>query len=231
MAIKAVVVIPWRATPDRVAAFEMVHSRYIRLGYDVWMADSNHPQFNRAAARNVAVRIAERHHADVVVIGDADTIVEPDPMVKAITAAATSGRVHLPYTTYHRDQAGGARLDLSAFAWSGVLVATPATWWCIGGQDERFDCWSPEDYAFRFAHETLLGPMVRHEGTAVALDHRPDRGTDEQIERTTALYQRYLAARGDRAAMRGLVDERVGQRPQGASALELAGATCPGVQA
>lgn len=226
MATDVVLALPWRSHPSRTRAFEQVDSYYRQLGYIPTLHDSGHDPFNRAASRNLAMR-----DADVVVVSDADTYVEAGPLEQAIRAARTSGRVHLPYTQYLHRRADGSTLDLSAFAWSGVLVATPRTWWSIGGQDERFDCWSPEDYAFRFAHETLLGPMPRHEGMAIALDHDADRGGDEQTERTTALYQRYLAARGDRAAMRRLVDEHLGERPQGPPAGELAAVADPGLQA
>ena len=97
-----------------------------------------------------------------------------------------------------------------AGACSGVFVTTPATWWSIGGMDDRFTRWSPEDWAFRLAHETLIGPLTRHEGAVFALHHQdqPGKMQGPEYDACVALYQRYVDAHGDAAAMRALVSER-----------------------
>jgi len=200
----------------------MVTAWYTEHGYDVIDVDSGHERFNLAASRNTGVRESQLRDVDVVILGDADTIPEAGPLAAAVRAADTDHRVHLPYGSYHSLTARGQRqhetgtpladcdhADLSALACSGVYVTSASTWWALGGMDERFACWAPEDYAFRLAHETLLGPLVRHEGTVYALPHadQPGKGKGRDYDAAVALYRRYQAAHMDPTAMRTLIAE------------------------
>lgn len=67
---------------------------------DIRTVDSTDEVFNLARCRNLGVDSIE-DVGEVVVINDADTIPQLDPLLAAIAAAATSGLVHLPYTRYH----------------------------------------------------------------------------------------------------------------------------------
>ncbi|GAA1057657.1 hypothetical protein GCM10017608_00590 [Agromyces luteolus] len=225
------VVIPWRPAPSRLAAFERVLAWYRTElpEFRIETIDSDDDVFVLARTRNLAVaRLADPD--DVVVINDADTLPDPGPLRVAVAAAAVSGRVHLPYTTYRwlgpegtADLEAGVGLGDCAHvlvhgACSGVYVTTARTWAAHGGQDERFRGWGYEDSAWRLAHETLLGaPPNRHEGAVHALSHEPEVRAGEQYDRNAALMERYRAAAGDVDAMAALVAEGQAERASNAT--------------
>jgi hypothetical protein len=214
----ATVVVPWRPSRSRLPAFEFLLEWYRRVlpEFTVQTIDTDDDVFVLAACRNRAIAAFDLD--EVVVVCDADTLPEPEPLRAAVAAARTSGLVHLPYTQYRWLGAGGdAQLragtpaeecvhDLVVGACSGVYVTTPRTWARHGGQDERFRGWGFEDAAWYLAHEALLGaPPVRHEGRVYALDHPIESRAGSRYDANAALMVRYRAAEGDPAAMAQLV--------------------------
>lgn len=217
----ATLVVPWRDTdPDRAQAFGFVstHLRNILPDARLVLADSGHQPFNRAASRNHGVTLADE---GVVVICDADTIPEAEPLHAAINAAAMDGLLHLPYTHYRAlSKAGTAaahggtalrgchtELDLGG-SQGGVLVMRANAWQATGGMDERFTGWGFEDAAFHAAITTLHGPVIRHTGTIHHLWHPSAIDfTSPQYAANKALCRRYEAAHGDPTAMRQLQAE------------------------
>lgn len=215
------VVIPWRPAPSRIAAFARLVDWYKRElpEFRIETIDSDDDVFVLARTRNLAIAgLADPD--DVIVVNDADTLPEPGALREAVAAASGSGRVHLPYTSYHwlgpegsAELAEGAAPAECSFvlvhgACSGVYVTTRRTWEAHGGQDERFRGWGFEDSAWYLAHETLLGaPPQRHEGTVYALHHVAEARAGEQYDRNAGLMERYRAAAGDVAAMTALVAE------------------------
>lgn len=222
MATRPLVVIPWRATPDRLDARDLASQAWQAMGFQELLVDSGHERFNLAASRNLGVRIAEdRHGQDApVVVADADTFGEPEPITAAIDAARHTVAVHLPYTEYRSLGRIGISLIRSDTppsecpgltvpgACSGIFVASPSSWWRIGGMDERFTVWSPEDWSFRLAHETLVGLMPRHEGRAYALGHAdpPGKAAGPEYDACVELYQRYVDAHHQPTSMLALVN-------------------------
>jgi hypothetical protein len=224
------VVLPWRPAPSRLDAFDRVGDWYARMlpEFEVTTIDSGDVPFNLARCRNLAV--AEAGLDDVIVLNDADTLPEPEPLREAVAAAATSGRVHLPYTAYHWLGAAGSaqfaagiplaecEYELVNGACSGVYVTTRRTWEAHGGQDERFRGWGFEDAAWYLAHSTILGePPRRHEGRVYALHHVAAERAGEQYEANAAHMERYKAAASDPAAMSALVDEGLAESARNAS--------------
>lgn len=218
------VVIPWRpGTPERNAHHEYARAHLLNLLPDAIHldVDSGHTPFSRAGSRNEGVRLAEIAGADVVVICDADTLPEAEPLRAAIDAAA-DGRLHLPYTWYRglsRDGtaqylAGSPAADCPtdlAHEWAtgGVLVIQPASWWAMGGMDERMVGWGFEDAAARICADALLGPTVKHDGTITHLWHPQESGLGSpQHVANGQLCQRYVDATGDPNAIRALLAER-----------------------
>ena len=212
------IVIPWRPAPSRLDAFHRVTAWYEAHFPEavVRTVDTGEDPFVLAACRNRAM--ADAAEDEVVVIGDADTIPEPDALRAAIRAARTSDRVHLPYTEYRwLGRAGSAQYaegraledcdhDHVVGARSGVYVATPRTWARHGGQDERFRGWGFEDAAWYLAHETLLGaPPERHPGRVYALHHVGETRAGIQYDANAARMERYRSAAGDPVAMAQLV--------------------------
>ncbi|GAA2774188.1 hypothetical protein [Streptomyces lavendulae] len=226
--MKIVIAIPWRAQPGRDLAHSLTLRHWAELlpEAQVVHADYGGELFSLAGSRNAGVRLAEKIGADIVIICDADTLVQAEPIGSAIEGARTSGKVHLPYeycrtlgvdgSAQYRDGVPLPECDAIPVYGStgGVYVTTPSSWWAHGGQDPRFRGWGYEDVAWFIAHETLLGEPVRHEGDIYPL-HHPSAPKDAPIlEANYALLARYGEASGDPEAMRRIIAES-GQEPLG----------------
>lgn len=217
-----VVAIPWRPTPDRLRAFEYVTAWYRQHLPEAPLvcADAGGERFSRAGSRNSCVAAAERLGADVVVLGDADTVPDERALRDAI-AAAGDGRLHfgldrMAYLDEAQSEAvyRGEAIDVRGEPHdSSVLVIRPDAYWAAGGQDERFRDYGGEDNAFTAAATTLLGAPVWHQGTALSLWHDGacrDVGSQRWWQETVPLHRRYQAAKYDRSAMLALIAERGG---------------------
>lgn len=217
------VVIPWRpGTPERNAHHEYVRDHLVALLPDAIHldVDSGHTPFSRAGSRNEGVRLAQIAGADVVVLCDADTLPEAEPLRAAIEAA-TDGVLHLPYTWYRGLSqrgtidylAGTPAADCSVdleheWATGGVLVIQPDAWWAMGGMDERMVGWGFEDAAARICADALLGPTVKHAGTITHLWHPQESGLGSpQHVANGQLCQRYVDATGDADTLWAIVAE------------------------
>lgn len=221
------VVIPWRpGTPERIAHHDHVRAHLTALLPDALHldVDSGHAPFSRAGSRNEGVRQAQAAGAEIVVLCDADTLPEPEPLHAAI-AAAHDGVLHLPYTWYRGLSQDGTRAYLAgtpaddcttdwAHEWAtgGVLVITPQAWWQAGGMDEGFTGWGFEDTAFRTAADALLGPTVKHHGTINHLWHPLESGLGSPLHVAGGQrMQRYVDATGNPDAIRALIAEHANQ--------------------
>lgn len=217
-------VIPWRGGHlDRERHHDTVRAHLQQMLPDAWHidADSGHQPFSRAGSRNRGVHLAQDVGADVVVLCDADTLPEPDPLIAAIEGASRDGHLHLPYARFRGFSPEGTAAYLAGIPagecdveqetdWStgGVLVATPAAWWGAGGMDERFVAYGYEDEAFKAAADTLLGPTMRHPGTIWHLWHVQQMGVGSPKHTANGrLAARYAAAESNPKAMRALVAE------------------------
>lgn len=196
----------WRPTPDRHPAFTRVFEFWKRLEAEVRFFDAGGDHFQRAASRNLAVRMGEKAGHQKLVIADADCIPDNTALQEA-WAEVDDTAIHLPYTTCITHTADGVPIAEIPFTCGGVYVTTAQAWRSIGGQDERFTKWAPEDMAFSLAHETLLGKsLVKHPGKLLSLGHQadPNRHEDSEYDDHVQLFRRYEHARGDRAAMESL---------------------------
>jgi hypothetical protein len=211
------IVIPWRDTgPARSRAKDVVVEALTDLLPDaeLILADAGRGSFSRAASRNLGVRAAED---GVVVVCDADTIPQRQPLLDAI-AAAEDGMLHLPFGECRAlSQAGtdqfldGAVLDecptelITVGSQGGVLVMQAKAWLDAGGMDERFIGWGFEDVAFHVSVATLLGEPIRHEGAIHHLWHPSDIDFfSPTYVANRALCQQYIDAHGDPQAIRRL---------------------------
>ena len=214
------VVIPYRGgnQTHRVRAYRYTRSHLEKVlpGVPVIVADSGHTVFNRAASRNLGVEKAPR---GVVVVCDADTLVQRRPVLDAIEAAR-DGRLHLPHTFFlslteeHTrrilDHGAGHRAGKPEFmvttAVGGCLVIDRGAYLSTGGQDEGFHGWGGEDVAFKFACDALLGPTVRHSGLMFGLWHPSEMDqSSEGYKRNIARERLYRSARKDATRMRELI--------------------------
>lgn len=193
---------PWRATPEREAAFVVVREWYRAHLPDavLFEVDTGHDRFNLGACRNKIVQQAEGIGADVVVISDADTIPPPGGLAAAVDGAK-DGRLHMPF-----DRCVYVGTDSPpGLANGGVHVVTPSCWSLIGGQDERITGWGGDDDQLVAAAQCLAG-LVRHPGLAVSLWHADAARVCAEPDR--AIAKAYWAAVGSQKAMRKLIAER-----------------------
>ncbi|WP_433364059.1 glycosyltransferase family 2 protein [Streptosporangium sp. CA-115845] len=221
--MRVAVVIPWRGgQPDRERHHETVRAHLRSLLPDAWHidADSGHQPFSRAGSRNHGVRLAQDVGAEVVVLCDADTLPEREPLLAAIDSAHDE-LLHLPYRLFRgftpagtdAYMAGTQPMDCgieleSEWSTGGCMVIQPPSWWRMGGMDERMTGWGAEDTAARVACDALLGPTVKHPGVIFHLWH------PSEIDPASTLYQanmalmaRYVAAEGNPDQVRPIVAE------------------------
>lgn len=194
----------WRPTVDRHRPFMIANEFWNQLG-TIRYFDSGHEIFNRAASRNLAVQAAAAAGETKLVITDADTIPDHHAVTEAWRTADDTA-VHLPYTSCQVLDVDDTVMGEFSFTCGGVYITTINAWNAVGGQDERFTKWAPEDFAFKMAHETLAGPMIRHNGVLLSLGHNRDqhRHDDTETDPLVQLYRSYEHANGHPEQMREL---------------------------
>ncbi|MFE4513404.1 glycosyltransferase family 2 protein [Kitasatospora sp. NPDC056783] len=205
------IVIPWRSgTAERNRHHQTVRDQLRGLFPDATHldVDSGHTRFSRAASRNRGVALADQAGAEVVVLCDADTLVEEEALRAAVSAARRDDRLHLPYTWKRYLSPRGTRECLDGVPFSechaesetegkaSAMAIRPTAWFAAGGMDERFTGWGFEDEAFRISTGVILGPAIRHKGVVVHLWHPKEKGFDSPDYLTgQLLIRRYRAAR------------------------------------
>ena len=225
--LHATVCIPWRPTPSRMAAFRRVMEYWEMFGWPVVFADSETEVFSLAQARNAAVRKAT---TDVVVIADADTLIDP---LNVLRAVAEPDGVCWPFTRYRI--LAGEYLDTpiaelasvphvntwdgeGVLGVGGCMVTTRKEYWRLGGQPSEFIGWGWEDTAFTAVVETL-SKVKRLSGHAYAFEHNSHAekytgakadspGWDRDISRNEHLIEPYRNAKGRPWLMRQVLGLR-----------------------
>lgn len=183
-------------------------------------------------SKGVAVdRAVRRTKAHVLIIHDADVIVNPDALEAAVgmvcrgaapwamphahvyrltqlaTSMLASGR--LGRVVHHLERRALAQRPHPAPAGGGIVVVHRDAYNAVGGIDPRFFGWGGEDISFARALDTLAGAGWRGDAPMWHLWHvrqarRPgNRGSSENEQ----LAGRYLDAAGDPAKMAVLAQE------------------------
>jgi predicted glycosyltransferase involved in capsule biosynthesis len=186
--MKICVVIPWRSQKRRIPAQKIVLRFYRKVlqGYSFSIILSySKGDFNVAKARNMGVARAIQESADVIIIGDADTIPEKNALLEGITKARTESECVLPFSEYRsltnfstliylyiNKKFGAAIFKKIEGASGGIYICTPEVWLKCGGQDERFKGWGGEDTAFAHKYKSVFGKdLARINGKVIALQH------------------------------------------------------------
>lgn len=218
--MRVTVAIPYREKCKyRARSLPYVMQAYRDLGYEPILVDTDHKEFNRAAARNECARQAGD---GVVVIADSDILPNRDALESAVVGAK-SGGLHLAYDyyraltqesseRYYRE--GGDPSDWpidydGRKCTAGIMVMTVDEWWKAGGMDERFFKWGWEDTAFAYACESLLGRKhTYHKGTVNHLWHISEvRVHSASYLTNKKLCNRYMSAKRKPDVMRGITEE------------------------
>lgn len=188
---------------------------YRDIGYSVYYGTSSANNFNRSAAKNVAVyqALEDNQTADVIVLSDSDTFVSAECLQDGIDLCRKTGRIVNPFTEYkwvthncslrtavERVEEFDTYLDFKNHV-GGIVIVPVELFKKVGGYDERFESWGGEDRAFYFACNAVLGYTegLRVEGVAYHLYH--PRGmdtlkTDPRNESVVKLGMRYKVASG-----------------------------------
>lgn len=229
--MRVAVLVPRRAgDPHRDRVWAWVLNWWMR-NFPDWPSPveghHNEGPFNRAVAINTAARDAGDW--DVAVIADADSIVDPDTLQRAVRRSHSAWRMVIAFERFaHLTRAMTARI-LAGYdgSWepgvdwsmtgtcSSMLVVERNLWDATGGFDERFVGWGWEDVAFAHAVRTFGRDIDRMPGTLWHLWHLPagKNGAHGHEEANAELAYRYRDAAGDVEAMRLLCNEwRVGVR-------------------
>ena len=195
--MKLGIVIPWRQQPSRIAAF---HRTVEEISNDfpdasIYFSDTDSERFNLSASRNRGCRFAIKDGCDIMLVLDADTLLEKEAVENSIRVAYELDIVSLPYVVWNsldtelstsllnkqllvEDVRRGNVGTLSRVHVGGAYVLTASTFLRLNGWDERFVGWGFEDNAFEAAHKVLLDRgFHRSAGHAITFDHE-DRDQD-----------------------------------------------------
>jgi hypothetical protein len=226
--VRAVILIPYRDGGDdrRAQLWDWTQFFLAQIGWPIVMGDGA-GEFSRSAAVNDAARRAGEW--DVALIGDADTVQQPDAAWRGARAALQHGAC-VPWT--HRIKLSEQGTDQlvrrgpSAVTWEqrdprdptrpwgggGTICVARSAWDVVGGFDQRYSGYGNEDLAFLAAVETLCigNGAPREHGLLWHLWHRPHKAVGTRLAATPAnqaLWQRYREARWRPEAMRALIRE------------------------
>lgn len=218
------VALPWRPAGCqwRTASQRRVADHW--AGWDtLWLDDGTVP-FSRARS----VNLAEAADWDVLVIADADTLIDHAQVERAAEAAAEAPGMVLAYDRYRYlgkrmtrriwdgytgDWNPGVAFTLKGTV-SSCLAVSRTTWDTVAGFDPRFVGWGSEDCAFERACRTLTAETRRIPGPVWHLWHPTDPTNDRStptLQANRALDRRYQAAELDPTAMAALIAERTGR--------------------
>jgi hypothetical protein len=209
---------------SRSAAFEVTKDIVSHLYPFDYIAtvDSGHAVYNRAATRNLGMQQAERQGCDVVVLNDADSIPEKEPLRIAIEQSVDSGLIAHPFNevwmlipkvtnrikTTPLPQLRNKVISISGPSRGGIYVCRPAVWWRTGGQDERLVGYGTEDRCHLAATTTLIGESIIIPGVLLCAYHDRQLGPTENWNyEDVLLMNRYHAAFMDPIAMTALITE------------------------
>jgi predicted glycosyltransferase involved in capsule biosynthesis len=206
------IVIPWRPQPSRLAAFTYVTSWYELMYPDakIYLSDTPHAKFNVSAARNRGCLEAFSDGCDVVIVSDADVLLEKMYFDQAIKSAGDHNSIVLPYKGAFRpsvEQSGW--ITSSETSWGhatrglrqhgadvgGVCVVSRPAFEAVNGWDENFEGWGHEDMVFKLVYDTLFGTMRRFNGNLIFLAH-DDRDMSNEPQNLIR-YQMYIEVAKD----------------------------------
>jgi GT2 family glycosyltransferase len=203
------VCIPWRdnGNKDRKEALNYVKARLEEsTGLPANLVDGRGERFSLSAARNAGVDLAKEQGKSIVIVCDADTILDPAAIVPAVELARNSDSVVLPYTivrylteystkkVLRRGLDPNQAVEIAWFDWSvgGAFVSRTDVWDDFGGQDERFTGWGCEDTAFYVVAQRMGRDHVRVTGTMNHLWHpSAPKENDPAYNFNAELLQRY----------------------------------------
>lgn len=223
------------SSTERVRNWEWCRRRYEQFhpDWEIVTADDPGPgEWSKGRAVDAAVTNAS---GDVLVLADADLLINPEPLEHAVAVAETAPWV-VPHSavyrlTEHATQSLALNHDPRSVvvkqlpreqlarrlyqgpAGGGYVALTRAAYETVGGIDPRFLGWGGEDISFARALDTLIGAHVRVGAAVWHLHHPPLYGRRRAgSPASEALAVRYLDANREPDAMRALIAEPGGPK-------------------
>ena len=209
----------WRPQPTRIYAWQAVCSHYAKEFPDVefFMGDYPSQEYNYSASRNIAMDKAIEAGCDVVMMSDADFIIETASFIEGAMTCYKDQKFVVGYDQLClAEEEMSKRIVENGVNWKmiasqievndlnvgGAVFLTPLIYQTINGWDERFKNWGYEDKAIYLAASTIMG-SVKLKGKAVALHHLDRNKSDQQ--KNANLYFQYEIRDGQRKEMIELV--------------------------
>lgn len=212
----------WRETPSRIAAKEYIEKLY-RDNFpeaDFFFTDSGFIPFEAGSSRNIGVELAKDY--DVLVVADADVIVDINSMKECIELANDSEYIYTPFsrTVYisledtPRVIDGSVSIEdavkyVSGSNCSGMLIAKPTVFKSLYGWDEKFIGWGYEDTALHYTHQVFLGSDYKRVGGDIFfLNHDYDSGyrNQKQIAKNEGRLKKYYRHTTKERLVRGVLN-------------------------
>jgi predicted glycosyltransferase involved in capsule biosynthesis len=155
----------------------------------IYFSDTESERFNLSASRNRGCRFAMKDGCDIMLVLDADVLVEKEAVENSMRVASELGVVSLPYVVFNRinEDLSTSLLNKELSAeeirrsgvgspsqseMGGAYVLTASTFLRLNGWDERFVGWGFEDNAFEADHKVLLDRgFHRSAGHAITFEH------------------------------------------------------------
>lgn len=208
--MKLGIIVPWREQLSRVGGFTKTISRLSQQFPDstIYCSDKPGERFNLSGSRNKGCLDAIEDGCDMLLVVDADMLLEKDAVEMAIERAKSMVAVCLPYTSLNRmndvlseavvkdeilfeETINSPGSTVISGQLGGAYVMESSTFLKLNGWDERFLGWGFEDDAFAAAHSAILGKdLCRVQGYAATFFHE-DRD-QVNLEENRQRYYSYL---------------------------------------
>jgi predicted glycosyltransferase involved in capsule biosynthesis len=188
---KVTVVIPWRAVPSRIPAFEKVIDFYKKNfpDFEVIPSDSDGEIYNLSRSRNLGAKKAIERGAEIIIFNDADSFAKPELIRKATEYSLENNEIVAPYNKTHQHyDAEETSLFFEEFNYelpigeivcapqppsqgeepvkwhpcSGVLIVPKNIFLELDGYEERIEGWGPEDAVFHKKYFNLYGKLFHY---------------------------------------------------------------------
>jgi len=182
----------WKFTcVERQLSKNIVEEYYKQTGIQLYYGTFDGSVFNRAAARNVAIKKAlnENPQCKVLWIFDTDVVVDVEQMWEACSLAEKTGKIIIAFDQIWFANNDKKSKNIHEMYANGKLykdmvscaIAVPVDLWKeSGGYDERFTSWGGEDRAFWFVCNSLKG-SDRINGNAYHYWHPEERNSSSKL--------------------------------------------------
>lgn len=191
---------PWRPSNSRMPAYNKCINNYTKIFdlEDIVFCDSGSKTFNKAMSINAALEKEFSNGLDVAIVSDADTVIKHRPLMKGIIKCFEEQKTYLPYDIFAHVSINfeiiGEKHDvcekfLSGLFWpcTAIFIMPKKVYEDIGGFDENFYGWGPEDQEYHYRYYLKYGERYStiENSIVYSIDHsRKDWYDHEQLVRS-----------------------------------------------